>query len=131
MVDLTDELQTFRIAALPEDVPFSAAVRAGNTIYVSGQIGNRRGESRLVESGIEAEAQQALDHMREALEAAGSSLDRVVKCTVFLADMSDFQRFNAVYRSYFPGHLPARSGVEVQALALGARVEVECIALAR
>ena len=123
-------LQIFRLAALPAEVPFSSAVRVGDTVYVSGQIGHRPGEMRLVEGGLEAEARQALGYMREALEMAGSSLDRVIKCTVFFADIGDFRRFNEIYRTYFPNHLPARSGVEVQALALGARVEIECIAFA-
>jgi reactive intermediate/imine deaminase len=98
-------------------------------VFVSGQIGNVTGEMKLIDGGLEAEARQALEHLRTALEAAGSSLDRVVKCTVFFADMRDFQPFNAVYREFFGDHLPARSGVEVKGLALGARVEIECIAL--
>lgn len=124
-------LQTFRLPALPAAVPFCSAVRVGDTIHVSGQIGHVPGEMRLVEGGLEAEARQALDYMREALELAGSSLDRVIKCTVYLADMADFSRFNAIYGSYFIDHQPARSGVAVKELALGARVEIECIALAR
>jgi reactive intermediate/imine deaminase len=123
------ELQTFRLAALPSELPFSSAVRIGDKVYVSGQVGHRRGEMRLVEGGLEPEARQALDYMREALEMAGSSLDRVVKCTVYFADIGDFRRFNEIYREYFPNHLPARSGVEVQALALGACVEIECVAV--
>lgn len=123
------QLESFRTDALPASLPFPAALGAGDLVFVSGQIGNVRGEMRLVEGGIEAEARQALQHLRAALEAAGSSLDRVAKCTVFFADMKDFQRFNAIYREFFGAHLPARSGVEVQGLALGARVEIECIAL--
>ena len=65
----------------------------------------------------------------DALELAGASFDRVVKCTVFFADMADFAAFNAIYRSYFTSHLPARSGVEVKGLALGARIEIECMAV--
>lgn len=114
---------------MPRVLPFSSAVRVGGHVYVSGQIGHLPGEMRLVEGGLEAEARQALDYMRQALEQAGSSLDRVVKCTVFFADIGDFGRFNEIYREYFPNHLPARSGVEVRALALGARVEIECIAV--
>jgi 2-iminobutanoate/2-iminopropanoate deaminase len=129
MKNPTRDLQIFRLAALPAAVPFSSAVRVGDMVHVSGQIGHRPGEMRLVEGGLEAEARQALDYMRDALEMAGSSLDRVVKCTVFFADINDFQRFNEIYRTYFPNYLPARSGVEVKALALGARVEIECIAL--
>lgn len=123
------EIETFRLESLPAEVPFSSAVRVGNKVYVSGQIGHRAGEMRLVEGGFAAEAEQALDYMREALELAGSSLDRVIKCTVYFADMKDFRSFSAVYRRYFSNHLPARSGIEVQGLALGARIEVECVAL--
>ena len=130
MVDRSRDLQTFRLAALPSEVPFSSAVRVGDKVYVSGQIGHRRGQMRLVEGGLEAEARQALDYMREALELAGSSLDGVIKCTVYFADIGDFRRFNEIYQEYFPNHLPARSGVEVQALALGPRVEVACIVVA-
>jgi reactive intermediate/imine deaminase len=122
-------LEAIRTDALPAGLPFPAAIRAGNLVFVSGQIGNVTGEMKLIDGGLEAEARQALEHLRTALEAAGSSLDRVVKCTVFFADMRDFQPFNAVYREFFGDHLPARSGVEVKGLALGARVEIECIAL--
>ena len=105
----TRKIESFRLSALPEAAPFASAVRAG---------------------GLEDEARQALDYMRQALELADSSLDDVVKCTVFFADMNDFQAFNAIYRTYFPKRRPARSGVEVRALALGARIEIECVALA-
>ncbi|HIP80560.1 MAG TPA: RidA family protein [Kiloniellaceae bacterium] len=124
------DLETFHTDAVPAELPFSAALRAGDFVFTSGQIGNIAGEMKLVEGGIKAEGQQALEHLRAALEAAGSSLDRVVKCTVFFTDMNDFQPFNDVYREFFTSHLPARSGVEVKGLALGARVEIECIALA-
>lgn len=123
------KLETFQTEALPASLPFPAALAAGDLVFVSGQIGNVTGEMRLVEGGLEAEARQALEHLRAALEAAGSSLDRVMKCTVFFADMKDFQAFNAIYRDFFGGHQPARSGVEVKGLALGARIEIECIAL--
>ncbi len=124
------KIESFRLAALPDAAPFASAVRAGGLVHVSGQIGHRPGEMRLVEGGLEAEARQALDYMRQTLELAGSSLDHVIKCTVFFADMTDFQAFNAIYRSYFPNRLPARSGIEVRALALDARIEIECVALA-
>lgn len=116
--------------SLPVGLPFPAAMRGGGLVFVSGQVGNVTGEMKLVEGGLEAEARQALEHLRDALAAAGTSLDRVLKCTVFFADMKDFQRFNTIYRDFFGEHLPARSGVEVKGLALGARVEIECIALA-
>ena len=123
-------IEPFRTTILPATLPFSSAVKAGGFVFVSGQIGHHRGQLKLVEGGIEPETRQALDYMKEVLETAGSSLERVVKCTAFIADMKDFTKFNDVYRSYFTAHLPARSTVEVKALALNARIEIECIALA-
>ena len=124
------EKQVFQSPDLPPGLPFSAAVRAGDMIYVSGAIGVVRGEPRLVPGGIGPETQQTLTYIKETLERAGSSLDRVVKCTVFLADIDDFAAMNDVYRTFFPEAPPARSTVAVAALALGARTEIECIALA-
>ncbi len=123
------DLKSFRTGALPDSLPFCAAMRVGDLVFTSGQIGNVPGEMELVEGGLEAEARQALTHMKHALEAAGSSLDRVVKCTVFFTDMADFQAFNAIYAEVFGEHRPARSGLAVKGLALGARIEIECVAL--
>jgi len=123
------EIETFVLDSLPPGLPFPSAVRVGDRVYVSGVIGHEPGALRLVEGGLEAEAHQAMAYMREALALAGTSLDRVVKCTVFFADMADFAAFNAIYRGYFSHHLPARSGVEVKGLALGARIEIECVAV--
>ena len=109
-------------------LPFSSAVRVDNTIYLSGVIGLEPGTLRPAEGGIQAEARAAMETIRETLETFGSSMDRVVKCTVFLADESDRDAFNEIYMSYFDT-LPARSGVTVKGLALGARAEVECIAI--
>ncbi len=109
-------------------LPFSSAVRVDHTIYLSGMIGLEPGTLRLVAGGIEAEAKQIMEDIQAMLEAFGSSMDRVAKCTVFLADESDRDAFNAIYMSYFD-KLPARSGVTVRGLALGARAEVECIAV--
>lgn len=108
-------------------LPFSDAVRLGDTIYLSGMIGLEPGTMHVIEGGIEAEAGQIMAQMKSTLERFGSSMDRVVKCTVFLADEADRDGFNKVYMSYFD-KLPARSGVTVKGLALGARAEVECIA---
>ncbi len=109
-------------------LPFSEAVRLGDTLYVSGQIGNAPGGVALVKGGIVPEARQALENIRAILERHGSSLDRVVKCTVFLADIKDWFAFNQVYRELFKTNLPARSALATSGLALGARVEVECVA---
>jgi len=108
--------------------PFSSAVRVDNILYLAGVIGVVPGTLQVPESGIEEEARFAMEEIKATLEAFGSSMDRVVKCTVFLADESDRGAFNAIYMSYFD-NLPARSGVTVKGLALGARAEVECIAV--
>ena len=109
-------------------LPFSTAVRVDNTIYLSGVIGLEPGTQRPATGGIEAEAKAAMETIRKTLEAFGSSMDRVVKCTVFLADENDRDGFNKIHMTYFDP-LPARSGVTVKGLALGARSEVECIAV--
>jgi 2-iminobutanoate/2-iminopropanoate deaminase len=105
-------------------------VRVENVIYLSGQIGNRIGTRDLVPGGISAEARQALDNIRTVVEAAGSSMERVFKCTVFLADIAEYGAMNEVYAGYFPKDPPARSTVAGSGLALGARVEIECMAIA-
>lgn len=110
--------------------PFSPAVRVGNLIFLSGQIGTDPSASGgLVPGGIEPETRQTLDNIKRTLEAVGSGMDRVVKCTVMMADMAEWDRMNAIYRTYFaPDRLPARSALGANGLALGARVEIECIA---
>ncbi|MCE5232051.1 MAG: Rid family detoxifying hydrolase [Mizugakiibacter sp.] len=115
-------------ATAQHDLPFSDAVRAGNLLFLSGQIGNLPGTTTLAPGGITAEAKQAMENIRAILAASGASMDDVVKCTAFLADIKDWPAFNAVYRGYFKAHLPARSAMAASGLALGARVEVECIA---
>ncbi len=110
-------------------LPFSEAVRAGNFIFLSGQIGGDE-TMRLVPGGIVAESRQVLKNIQSTLERYGSSLADVVKCTVFLTDMAEWEEFNKVYREVFKAPFPARSALGVSALALGARVEVECIAYA-
>jgi 2-iminobutanoate/2-iminopropanoate deaminase len=111
-------------------LPFSDAVRAGDLLFVSGQIGNVPGKEELVSGGIGPEATQALENIKAILERHGSSMEAVVKCTVFLADIREWAAFNAVYRGYFPAHFPARSAFGSNGLALGARVELECTAYA-
>lgn len=109
-------------------LPFSEAVQLGETLYVSGQIGNLPGSLTLASGGIEGETRQVMENLKAILERHGSSLDRVVKCTVFLADIKEWPAFNSIYRTYFRTNLPARSALAASGLALGARVEVECIA---
>ena len=109
------------------NLPFSAAVRVGNMLYVSGQMGTDE-SVKIVPGGIEAETRQTLANMKAILERHGSSLDRVVKCLVMMADMSEWPAMNAVYVEHFTKHLPARSAFGASALALGGRVEIECMA---
>lgn len=108
-------------------LPFSEAVRVGNMLYLSGQIGIDH-SSKLVVGGIAAETKQTMENIKSTLERYGSSLDHVVKVTVMLANMNEWTAMNKVYVSFFPGHFPARSAFETTGLALGARVEIECIA---
>jgi reactive intermediate/imine deaminase len=113
---------------MPPGVPFSEAVRVGDTLYLSGQVGIVPGKLELVPGGMKAEARQALEHVKTILEANGYSMKDLVKCTVMLADMSEWAAFNEIYKTYFDGRYPARSALGASGLALGARVEVECIA---
>jgi 2-iminobutanoate/2-iminopropanoate deaminase len=108
--------------------PFSPAVQAGNLLFLAGQIGTDS-SGRLVAGGIEAETRQTMDNIQEVLGRVGSSWDRVVKCTVMMADMAEWPAMNAVYSTYFPRQFPARSAFGASGLALGARVEIECVAV--
>jgi reactive intermediate/imine deaminase len=113
---------------LPVGLPFSEAVRHGDTLYLSGQIGVVPGKLQLVAGGIDAETRQTMDNIRSVLAAHGLAMRDLVKCTAMLADMAEWGRFNEIYRTYFDGRFPARSALGANGLALGARVEVECIA---
>jgi len=107
--------------------PYSQAVRVGDLVFTAGQVALDPATGKLVEGGIEEQTRQVLQNLAAVLEAAGSSLDKVVKTTVFLKDMGDFAAMNAVYAEFFPTDPPARSTVEVSDLALGALVEIEAI----
>jgi 2-iminobutanoate/2-iminopropanoate deaminase len=111
-------------------LPFAEAVRAGDFLFVSGQIGSSPGTAEPVPGGIAAESRQAMENVREVLVRHGASLRDVVKFTVFLADIGEWGAFNDVYRAYFSGRFPARSALGASGLAKGARVEVECVAYA-
>ena len=110
-------------------LPFSEAVRAGDMLYLSGEIGTDT-SGKLVAGGIKAEARQVMDNIGANLARHGSSFERVVQCTVALADIADWPAFNEVYRGYFKQHFPARMAFAANGLALGARVEVQCNAAA-
>lgn len=112
-------------------LPFSEAVRSGDLLFLSGQIGTVPGaDNALAKGGIGPEAEQTLSNIRAVLERHGASMRDVVKCTVFLADIGDWPAFNEVYRKHFSAPFPARSALAASGLAMGAEVEVECIAQA-
>ncbi len=109
-------------------LPFSDAVIVGDMMYLSGQIGNIPGTLELAPGGIEAEAHQTMKNIQKVLEANGSSFDHTIKLTIMMADIGEWSQFNEIYKQYFPGKKPARSAFGANGLALGARVEIECIA---
>jgi 2-iminobutanoate/2-iminopropanoate deaminase len=109
--------------------PYSPAIKAGNLVFISGQLGIDPPTGELVIGGVEAETRQVLTNMTRLLEAAGSSIANVVKTTVFLRDMADFAQMNAVYAEFFDEKPPARSTFQVAGLPKAAAVEIEAIAL--
>lgn len=117
------------VASLPV---FSLAVRSGDLIFLSGQLGALPGVSppQIIEGGVEAETRQTMENIIAVLDAAGATLDDLLKCTVFLADIEDYAAMNAVYAEYFPSNPPARAALAGSGLALGALVEIDCIAVA-
>jgi reactive intermediate/imine deaminase len=112
----------------PANVPLAEAVRVDKTLLLSGQIGIQPGTLKLVPGGIKEEARQTMENIKTTLEAHGYTMDDLVKCTVMLADIARWGEFNEIYKSYFKDHFPARSAMGVNGLAIGAQVEVECIA---
>lgn len=113
---------------VPATLPFSEAVRVGDMLYLSGQVGIVPGTLTLVPGGLEAEARQTMDNIRTTLQAHGYDMTDLVRCMVMLTDMSEWAKFNEIYKTYFSGTYPARSAIGASGLALGARVEVECTA---
>lgn len=129
---LAGDLEVEHYSSSPDmQLPFSDAVRVGDMLYLSGKIGNIPGTGQLAEGGIQGETRQAMENIKAALEKYGSSLDEVVKCTVFLADIAEWGAMNEVYKTYFPVNPPARSALGSSGLALGSRVEIECFAAMR
>jgi 2-iminobutanoate/2-iminopropanoate deaminase len=110
--------------------PYSQAVRAGGFVFASGQIPLDPSTGQFVEGGVREQTEQVLRNLAAVLEAAGTGLDRVVKTTVFLADMDDFAAMNEVYGQYFAADPPARATVQAARLPRDARVEIEVVALA-
>ena len=117
----------------PWPYPFSSAVRAGDFLFLAGQIGSKveDGKPVLVPGGVEAETKQVFENIKAILDKGNSSLDRIVKCTVMMADMAEWPKMNEIYATYFPGKKPARAAFGASGLALNARVEIDCIALVK
>ena len=109
--------------------PYSQAVQIEDMVFTAGQIGLDPATKQVVSGGIEAETRQVLNNLKHVLEAANSGLNYVVKTTVFLRDMADFPKMNAIYAEFFPENPPARSTVAVAALPMGVAVEIEAVAL--
>ena len=112
-----------------KDLPLSEAVRVGDTLYLSGQVGIVPGTMNLAPGGMEGETRQTMENIKTSLEAHGYSMNDLVKCLVMLADISRWATFNDVYKTYFDEPYPARSAFGANGLAIGAQVEVECIAV--
>ena len=123
-------MQSIETKAAPKAVgPYSQAVASGGLVFLSGQIGLDPQSMNLVSGGIEPQTEQVFKNLRAVLQAAGLGLGNVIKATVFLMDMNDFATVNAIYAREFGGHRPARAAVQVAGLPLGARVEIECVAV--
>jgi 2-iminobutanoate/2-iminopropanoate deaminase len=112
--------------------PFTPAVQVGDILYLAGQIGTgASAQGGVVTGGIQAETRQTMLNIKDVLEKSGSDLDHVIKCTVFMADMKEWDAMNEVYTTFFPNYKPARSAFGATGLALNARVEIECLAKAK
>lgn len=112
----------------PARVPLSQAIKVGNWVFASGQLGLDVKTGKLAEGGIVAETRQVCENLKAVLEAAGSSLEKVVKVTIYLADLGELMDMNNVFNQYFPKEPPARTTFQCVALVGGARVEIEAIA---
>lgn len=110
-------------------LPYSPGILVGNTLYVSGNLGRDPVSAKLVPGGIEGETRQSLANIRETLKGAGMDFKDVVSVTAYITNFNDFEKFNAVYREFFPTDPPARATVQVAALNVGARVELQMIAV--
>lgn len=127
--DTTDNgLTTYRVEGLPDWAPFSSVVRAGDTLHVSGHLGRLPGTTTIIEGGAGPETTQTMANIETSLALAGADLSDLVSCTVYLTDMADYSSMNAAYAAALDGHQPARVTAGINELALGARVEIACIA---
>ena len=121
--------KTIRSNKAPEALgPYSQAIQAGDYLFTSGQVAIDPGTGKLVKGGIREQARQVMENLLAVLASAGADFSKVVKATVYLADINDFAEFNNVYGAYFVSDPPARSAFQVAALPLGARVEIEMVA---
>ena len=128
----TPDVEVLRSNAVnPPGLPFPDGVRVGELVFLSGQIGNKPGTLELASGGIEPETRQLFENMRQTLQTHGLALSDIVRVQVMLADMAEWQRFNAIYLEFFPDASPARCAFGTNGLALGARVEVEAFAVRR
>lgn len=124
--------QVFSIPGAPKPIgPYSQAVRVDNTLYISGQIPLNPQTGELVLDSIEGATHRVLQNIQALVEVAGMQLSNVVKVSIFITDMNDFTKINAVYASYFSGDYPARETVQVSALPMGVPIEISCIAMAQ
>lgn len=127
---MTLERQIISTSNAPAAVgPYSQAVRVGNFVFTAGQIGLSPETGKIVEGGTEAQTRQVMQNLASVLEAAGTGLANVIKTTIFVTDLGEFAAINQVYGSFFSNQPPARSTVQVAALPLGARVEIEAVAV--
>jgi 2-iminobutanoate/2-iminopropanoate deaminase len=122
------DIEYLNFPGIENTPPISVAVRVGDTLYLSGFLAYDPETGGILDEGIQAETRATLENIAVALETFGSSMERVVKCTVFLADIAEWGAMNEVYTTFFPNK-PARTALGVSGLALGARVEIECIAV--
>ena len=123
-----------RRAITPKDfpnsgLPYSPGILASNTLYISGQLGRDPATARLVPGGIEAETRQAMANVRKVLQSAGMDFKNVVSVNAFITSFDDFEKFNTIYKEYFPTDPPARATVQVAGLNLGAHLEIQMIAV--
>jgi len=112
--------------------PYSQGITyEGCLIFTAGQIGIDPSNGKMVDGGVEAQTEQALNNLREVLEAGRSTLSRILKVTIYLADMNDFTTVNEIYANFFPNEPPVRTAIQVAALPMGALIEIECIAASK